>query len=84
MSQITIRNLPGYLEKQIRSLSKKNNLSLNKTIIQLIKKSLGGGSEVVKKRSLSDLSGSWSQNEYREFEKNTAVFNKIDKEIWKK
>jgi hypothetical protein len=83
MSQITLRQLPENLEKQIRSLSKKNNTSINKIIIQLLKKSLGHDADAEKKRSLRDLSGRWNPKELEEFERNTREFEKIDREIWK-
>ncbi len=35
-----------------------------------------------KKRDLSMLSGGWQEAEYREFERHTAMFEKIDAEVW--
>lgn len=32
---------------------------------------------------LDKLAGSWSQEEFEEFEKNTAVFEQIDEELWR-
>jgi len=82
MNQITLRQIPKRLEDLIRSISEKQNKSINKTIIILLEKSLGLKNNSNKKRDLSKFSGTWSITEFNEFEKNTGIFNKIDKEIW--
>jgi len=45
-------------------------------------KALGLSSGGRKKRNLDDLSGSWDSSAAEEFEKNTAVFERVDPEIW--
>jgi len=82
MKQITLRQIPKRVEDLIRSISEKQNKSINKTIIILLEKSLGLKNNSNKKRDLSKFSGTWSSAEFKEFEKNTQIFNKIDKEIW--
>lgn len=83
MSQITLRKLPENLERQIRRIARETDTSINKTIIDLLKKSLGLQDAENKQRDLSDLSGTWSEEEAREFEENTQVFEHIDQEIWR-
>ena len=83
MSQITLRKLPENVERQIRRIARETNTSINKTIINLLKKSLGLKDADNKMRDLSDLAGAWSEEEVREFEENTQVFEKIDEEIWR-
>ncbi len=80
MSQITIRKLPENLENQIRRLAQKNRSSLNKTIIELLAYALGSED---KKRDLSGLAASWSEDEIKEFESNTRHLEQIDEDIWK-
>jgi len=82
MYQITLRQIPKRVETLIRSISEKQNKSINKTIIILLEKALGLKDNSNKKRDLSKLSGTWGNTEFNEFEKNTKIFNKIDKEIW--
>ena len=82
MKQITLRQIPKRVEDLIRSISEKQNKSINKTIIILLEKSLGLKNNSNKKRDLSKFSGTWSSTEFNEFEKNTEIFDKIDKEIW--
>ena len=43
---------------------------------------LGDGGD--RKRDLSDLAGTWSDEEAAEFEANTRVFEQIDDEMWKR
>jgi len=83
MSQITLRQIPEALDKQLRSLAGKNNTSLNKVVLSLLMKSLGISADSAKKRDLSGLCGTWNEGEYDEFRKNTENFNQIDQEIWK-
>lgn len=82
MSQITLRQLPVQLENQLRQLSKQNRTSLNKTITTLLMYSLGISSDIEKKRDLSDLAGTWDEDEYSKFTENTEFFDNIDREIW--
>ncbi len=83
MSQITLRNLPEIINQRIRQLSQESGLSLNKTIIELLGKSLGiRGNNPKQKRDVSKLAGTWSKKDENEFNKNTAVFNNIDQELW--
>lgn len=82
MSQITIRKIPENIERQIRDLSQKNQCSLNQTVITLLGKALGTEEKSHKKRDLSGLAGTWDNEQAEEFEKNTAVFEQIDVEIW--
>lgn len=82
MSQITIRQLPELLEKQLRLISGQNKTSLNKTIISLLMTSLGLNLDSQKKRNLSELAGTWSDENYLDFLKNTEGFEKIDPDVW--
>ena len=43
---------------------------------------LGDGSD--RKRDLSDLAGTWSDDEAAEFEANTRVFDQLDDEMWQR
>ena len=83
MSQITLRKIPENVERQIRRIARETDTSINKTIIDLLKKSLGLRDTENKSRDLSDLSGTWSEEEAREFEENTRMFGHIDEEIWR-
>ncbi len=82
MSQITLRQLPPMLEKQLRTLAKETGTSLNKVVISLLKKELGLTEDGDRKRNLTALCGTWTAEEEAEFELNTSMFTAIDQEIW--
>ncbi len=82
MSQITLRQIPEDTYKQLRNIAKKNKTSINKTILSLLKQSLGIEESSDKKRNLSDLAGTWNKHQHDEFNKNTQVFEQIDNEVW--
>jgi len=82
MSQITLRNIPQALERELRARAKKSKQSLNRTITGLLSEALGVPGTGMKKRDLSDLGGTWTQEQAAEFERATAVFETIDPDVW--
>ena len=84
MSQITLRDVPPELDHRLRELARAQNKSLNKTIIGVLMGSLHLGDGGDRKRDLSDLAGTWSDEEAAEFEANTRVFEQIDDEMWER
>ena len=84
MSQITLRDIPQELDRRLRELAQAQNKSLNKTIIQVLVESLHLGDGRDRKRNLSDLAGTWSDEEAEEFETNTRIFERLDEEMWKR
>lgn len=82
MSQITLRNMSKELEKRIRALARKRNESLNTTINRLLSEALGIRVGQAKKRDLSALAATWSQEEYERFEESVHVFETIDRDVW--
>ena len=84
MSHITLRDVPQELDDRLRELASEQNKSLNRTIIGVLMESLhlGGGSG--RKRDVSDLAGTWSDEQAEEFEANTRAFGQIDEEMWER
>lgn len=82
MSQTTLRRIPAALDKRLRALARQSGSSLNKTIIAVLLKALGIDEGGGKKRDLRRLAGTWDEEQGREFEKNTLLFEDIDLEIW--
>ncbi|HUX21133.1 MAG TPA: hypothetical protein VMW69_07815 [Spirochaetia bacterium] len=83
MSQITIRDLPEPLEREIRREARRRGLSLNKTIAAVLSEHLGFQPEVGQRRDLSTLAGTWDEAAWNEFRSATAAFETIDTELWK-
>jgi hypothetical protein len=85
MKTITIRGIEPGLDRVIKSQAKQNNLSVNQWILQALKKVTGMGKESLFKKyhDLDALAGGWSKEEEKAFQKNTQIFEKIDKDVWK-
>jgi len=82
---ITLRNMPLNLVKEIRKRASEKRMSANKAVISLLEESMGQGETGGKKRifhDLDDLSGRWSEEEAKEFEKHLAEQRRIDPEVW--
>jgi len=82
MSQITLRQIPDVLDRQLRSLAGKNKTSLNKVVLGLLMKSLGISDDPEKRRDLTDLCGTWNERQLDEFNRNTEELNQIDPDLW--
>jgi hypothetical protein len=82
MSQITLRDLPEPLEREIRREAHRQSSSLNRTIIGILEKGLGLESRLNKKRDLASLAGTWDEAALAEFQDATSVFEMIDSENW--
>ena len=74
MSQITLRDVPQELDERLRELASEQNKSLNRTIIGVLMESPRLGAKSGRKRDLSDLAGTWSDEEAAEFAANARVF----------
>lgn len=86
MNTFTLRKIPLPVERRLRHLARQSHKSLNKTAIELLAKAVGV--EPVEKkftkkhRDVKSALRPWSYDEYKEFERNTKVFESIDKELW--
>ncbi len=83
MNQLTLRKIPAPVENGLRKLAGENQQSLNKTVIKVLEKGLGLEETGSIKRDLSSLAGRWSRSDEKEFERNMAIFEVIDEEIWR-
>lgn len=85
MKTITIRGIDPRLDQAIKSQAKRDNLSVNQWLLQVLKKVTGAGKEPVFKKhhDLDELAGGWSEEEAKAFHKNTQVFERIDEDVWK-
>ncbi len=84
MKSITLHGIDSKLDDLIKRKARKQGQSLNKTIKNLLEKSLGLNSDLEsdRRKEFADLFGIWSKDEVKEFEKHTKDFEKIDNEDW--
>ena len=84
MSQLTLRKIPAPVDKRLRLHARQAGQSLNKAAVQLLSRALGleQPEHSRRKRDLSRFAGVMSEEQVREFEKNTQAFESIDREMW--
>ena len=82
MKALTIRNLPPDVGRALESEKRRHGKSLNQTVIDLLRRSLGVR-QPVRSNGLGSLAGTWSQQELQRFERDTAVFEQIDEDLWR-
>ncbi len=85
MATMTLRGIDEKTAEALKDKAQKEGTSVNAVTLRLIRESLGLDK---KKRNvvysdLDHLAGTWSREEAADFERITAVFEKVDEEIWK-
>ncbi len=81
MKHLTVRNLPPEVAAALALEKARLQLSLNQTVIELLRQSLG----VERKRSngLARLAGTWTAEEHARFEEAITPAEQIDEELWR-
>ena len=86
MTQLTIRNFPPEVEREIRALARKYGWSLNKAAVFLMKQGAGLTDEPKTKGigdELNSFIGSWKKAESEAFDKNIEdAFESVDEALW--
>lgn len=81
MKALTIRNLPPGIADALEREKRRRGKSLNQTVIDLLGQGLG--TRGARSNGLGRLAGTWSEEEFRDFERATAQFEAIDEELWR-
>jgi DNA polymerase III delta subunit len=86
MKQLTIRGVDEKLHRTIRSKANQQGLSINRYLLHLIKEAVGlanGG--LLREQEFDDLdalAGTWTEDDFEEFEASLKEQRQIDEEIW--
>ncbi len=83
MRHLTVRNVPADLGRALDREKRRRGSSLNQTILDLLRQSLGVGTGLPKSNGLSALAGDWSESDRREFEASIAITEQIDEDLWR-
>ena len=84
MKTLTVRNVTPILADALEEKKKRLGVSMNSTVIHLLSESLNLNSHSRKwTNGLEKLAGGWSEEEFQEFERNTADLRTIDEDLWK-
>ena len=82
MKTMTIRSIPDEVADFIAKRAANEGRSLNATTVSILAEAAGITAPLKKKRDLSWLAGTWTDEETREFEEAVAETRKIDYEEW--
>lgn len=85
MATMTLRGIDDRTAAALKEKARKESTSVNTLMLRIIKESLGMEK---KKRGvvyddLDHLAGTWSKEDAAEFERATAVFERVDEEMWR-
>ena len=83
MKTMTIRNVSTELAAALEAEKRRRGLSLNRTVLSLMQEALGISSGGSRSNGLRRLAGSWSEDEFRNFEQAVAPFAEIDEDLWR-
>lgn len=85
MTTMTLRGIDDTMAAVLKDKARQEETSVNAVMLRILKESLGIEK---KKRStvyndLDHLAGTWSAQESDDFLRATAVFEKVDDDMWK-
>jgi plasmid stability protein len=85
MGTMTIRGLDDLTIKALKEKARQEGTSVNTTLLKLIKENLGlkKKKRIAVYNDLDHLAATWTDKDYREFQKSTEDFEKIDENMWK-
>ncbi|HEX2164464.1 MAG TPA: hypothetical protein VHM02_10985 [Thermoanaerobaculia bacterium] len=81
MRNLTIRNLPAAVAEALDAERRRRRGTLNQTVIELLSQGLGVGT--TRSNGLGRLAGSWSEEEFREFQEAVRDLDRVDDELWR-
>jgi hypothetical protein len=79
-AHLTVRNLPEDLANALEQEKRRRGTSLNQTVIDLLRLSLGVTS--ARSNGLGRLAGTWTDAEHEEFISAISGCEQIDQEFW--
>ena len=84
MTQITLRGLDPEIEQEIRKIAKKNGISLNRVIMEMIYRQTGFNNKGKRPPgdSLKKLAGGWSKKDEFDFLESIKSCEQIDEDMW--
>ena len=83
MRHLTVRNLPPEIAEALEREKRRRGTSLNQAVIDLLGQALGARPGARRSNGLAALAGTWSSEEFEQFEEAVAVTEKIDEELWR-
>ena len=78
---LTVRNVPPKIIAALNAERQRRGLSLNQAVVDLLGQALGVNGP--RRNGLARFASTWTEDQFREFEKATEVFESIDPELWR-
>jgi len=75
--------VPADLARALKAERSARGISLNQTVIELLRRALGLTPGAAYDNGLGDMAGTWSAADLAEFERNVRVFEQVDEELWR-
>ncbi|MCC6741096.1 MAG: hypothetical protein IT452_18795 [Planctomycetia bacterium] len=83
MRHLTVRNLEPDIAKALDRERRRSGTSLNQTVMDLLRRALGIQRGKKFSNGLAKYAGGWTEEEFREFQRNLSLQRQIDEEMWK-
>ena len=83
LKTMTIRNIPAELAQALDTERLGRGISLNRTVLALLRNALAVPNAAVRSNGLRGLAGTWSEAEHKRFEQAVAPFGEIDEAMWR-
>jgi hypothetical protein len=83
MKALTIRRVDPTLAKALERERTRRGGSLNQTVLDVLRQSLGVSPGGRRSNGLRELAGSWSAKDKAEFDAAVRGFEQIDAELWR-
>lgn len=81
MPSITIHNIDDNIYQLIKKRAEENGSSINRLIREILRKTFVNDTE--QNKNLDEFFGTWSVEDYKEFESNLEDTKQINNEDWK-
>ena len=87
LNQLTIRGFDPEVEEAVRALARRERLSLNQAVMQLLRRAAGRHTQRDAPAhrvgsSLDDLAGTWSARDEDEFTRAIEPLERVDEAFW--
>ncbi len=79
--ELTVQNVPRELADALARESALRHATVDETVIAILREQLSPA--VPFSNGLKQFAGDWSEEDVREFERNTAPMREIEPEMWK-
>lgn len=85
MATMTLRGVEDTISGALKERARREDTSVNTVILRILKEGLGleKKKRIVVYDDLDHLAGTWSAGDAAEFTQATAVFEKVDEDMWK-